>query len=411
MVMLCRAKTGTYFNYGSVFAALWTVVGIMANTGALGIYLPNTLVNVCIVAGVFVFGLVYSIFAKKERTTALTVLEMSSVVRVKAMLVANAAALVFMIPHFMVSLNLIRTRGFAYLRAVNYTGFDVTGRSTLINLILENLCFPLFVATAILGVIMILTAKKGAIPLIIAAVVNTTVYEFTVGARNGFVVLMVVAVFAAIKIGYPLVRERIKLPRSLKWILYPIGLLLVWVVIYITGERSLEQKSLFENFYYYFFAGPSYLTQLLEHMQEYRLNQDLFLGSGTFGFVYNLIATVLNRFGLGVFDSGYVLNSVLSNVYYQVSDSTRLNAMATLYFPFLMDWGYVGIVLGPAIVAAISTWIARQQRKTNAIRWYAIGIFWMYVLYRTIFKWDMLSMASFFILLFLFLFTKTEKQA
>lgn len=410
MFMLCKAKTGSYLNFGSVFTIMWTAVGVMANTGVYGIYLPSTIVNISIIAGVFVFGITYALKARNEIASADDILSMNCEVRTKMVIVCNIIALIFMLPHFAVSLALIQSRGFAYVRAVNYTGFDVTGRSTLINLVLQDICFPMFFATSILSVIMLLLGKRSGVKILLLSLVNVTVYEIINGARNGFVVLILVVVFAFFKIRFPLMRERVQnISRSKKRIIYPIVFLLIWMVVYITGERSLGNKSLLENFYYYFFAGPSYLSQLLQQLQGYKLNNDLFLGSATFGFIYNIFATLMNTFfGFNIFNSGYTMNSVLSNAYLSVSSSARINAMATVFFPFLMDYGYLGIIIGPMIIAMISQYIAKKQQRRNSIRWYAIGIYWLYVIYRTIFKWELIAMSAFFVLFFIVLFTKNE---
>lgn len=412
MFILCKLKTGTYFNFGSIYAMLWTVIGIMANSGIYDIYLPSAIVNTSILVGLFVFGLVYAVCAKKEVVSAEEILNMNSVVRLKAIVITNLAAMVFMLPYFFVSLSIIRTKGFAYLRAINYAGSEITGRSTFINLILQNVCFPLFFACAIIGIIMLFLSKRGALQIVIISLINVVIYEFINGARNGFVIIILVVVFAFIKVRFPLVKKRIQtLSKWKRSIIYPIVFGLVWIVVYITGERSLGGKSIFENFYYYFFAGPSYLSQLLNQMQGYKLNSDLFFGSATFGFVYNILATVLNVvLGMNVFNSGYVMNSVLSNAYYNVSNSTRINAMATSFFPFLMDFGYAGIIIGPALIALISQYISRNQKKHNSIRWYAIVIYWTYVLFRTIFKWELISMSAFFVFFFIVVFTKKDPR-
>ena len=237
--------------------------------------------------------------------------------------------------------------------------------------------------------------------------VNLVMYELINAARNGYVIAIIILIFAYFKIRAPRFSTKIKIKGILRSVIIIIVFAaLMYAIIYVTSQRSLGGMSIFETFYYYFFAGPSYLSQLLSHMSEYKVGTNLFWGSGSFGFIYNIVANVGNSvFHLNLFNSGYVLNSFLTNVYYYVSDSIRINAMATCYFPFLMDFGYFGMLLGPFGMALASIRIKKNVILKNNIRMHSLDLFWLYILYRTIFKWELISMASFFIFLFIVIFT------
>lgn len=408
---LCKLKTGIYLNFGSVFTIIWGVTGALANTGFYGIYLPSELVNISMLAGIIIFGFIYLGGAKREVFGAADILEMNSFVRTRFLVISNIVALAFVLPYFYTALSIIWTKGFVYLRAVNYTGYDITGRSTIINLLLQNICYPLFLVTLIISMISLLIGKKNAVKLFILSLINIVIYEIMNGARSGLVTIIVILVIAFFKIRFPLMKERIQsISKGKKRAICLAMIALLWLVIAITNERTLGQKSLFENFYYYYFAGPSYLSQLLNHLQNYTLNSTLFWGTATFGFIYNIFATFLNLIGINAFNSIHTMNSVLSSVYFSVSNTSKINAIATVYFPFLMDYGYAGLVIGPIIIAMMSLYISKRNIGTNSIRWHSIQIYWFYIIYRTVFKWELISMSAFFVFFYIFVFTRQKTK-
>lgn len=404
-ISICIRNTGVFFNFGTIFCLLWAITGVLSNSRIYGFYVPSGLVNICMVIGIIIVGLGYAIKPICEKVDADSVLNMETTIKSKALFWSNILAFIFMIPFFKGSLAIIMSRGFAYLRAVNFSDMTVTGRSTIINLILQDICFPLFFVTMILSLIQLFTYKRGAVKLFLMSIANIFVYEIINGARNGFIIIIVILLFTFLKVMYPLIKDGIHISKRVKRIVIIAIIVMAFVVVYITRDRSLGGKSLLETFYYYYFAGPAYLSELLKNLDEYKLNNNFFVGTGTFGFVYNIIVTVLNFVGIRIFNSGHVLNSVLSNQYFNVSSSAKINAMATMYFPFLMDYGYFGIVLGPLMLVIASRYITKKAINKNNIRWYSISIFWMFVIYRTIFKWELIAMSSFFILFFIFLFT------
>ena len=410
LAYLCKQRTGRFFNYGTLYVLIWGLTGFLINTGLYGIYKPSFFVNIVMLLGMLTFAMTYVGLARSEVVPASKVQGMNATVKHKTIIVANVIVLIFMLPYVVTSLGIIASKGYSYLRAINYTAENITGRSTLINLMLQDVCFPVIFVTIVIGSIFFFLERKQSYLYLILGGINLVIYELINAARNGYVIAIIIILFAYFKIKALQFSTKIKIKGMLRSFLITIAVTaLVFEIIYVTSQRSLGGKSIFETFYYYFFAGPSYLTQLLEHMSEYKVGTDLFWGSGSFGFIYNIIANVGNSIlHFNIFNTGYVLNSYLSNVYYYVSNSTRINAMATCYFPFLMDFGYFGMILGPFGVALASALIKKNVILKNNIRMHVLDIFWLYVIYRTIFKWELISMASFFIFLFIIVFTTKD---
>ena len=108
--------------------------------------------------------------------------------------------------------------------------------------------------------------------------------------------------------------------------------------------------------------------------------------------------------------SDYIINSKLTSNSYFISPSVNANAMSTIFFPFLMDWGYFGIIIGSILMALIFGYIENKSNKKYDVRWIILSTYSYYFLYRTIFKYDGVSISFFFLIFFIFLFTSTENN-
>lgn len=411
-VMACKKNTKTIFNYGSYFCLIWTVVIIFSNSGIYGFYLPSGLVNFSMIIGVAIFGCVYCSRAPREKYISYEY-EYVSDINKKLIIICNIIAFAFMVPIFIKALAVISSSGYTYLRSIAGIGSQELGTSSMKDLALQAFCYPLTIASLVIGIRKLFLREKEATVIVALSAVNLSIYCIANAARNGFVVaiILVVLTLADEKRKKATNANRpVKLGFWQKIFIFIIVFAAIYAVVYISGQRASYSKSLLENIYLYFFAGPGFFTKLIEEHPNYLYFDGNLWGGATFGFVYNLISLPLNYIGINIPNSDYIVNSVMASGSMAISPIARVNAMSTAYFSFIVDWGYLGIIIGPLILCCLSIYISKKRVFRNNIRWDAIGIYWFYYLYHTIFKHDGLSISFFFVFAFIFLFTRDKNE-
>ena len=83
--------------------------------------------------------------------------------------------------------------------------------------------------------------------------------------------------------------------------------------------------------------------------------------------------------------------------------------MCTCFYPFILDWGYLGVIIGPVIVALIAGKLTKKLYKERNINTISLYIFFLYVLIRTVFKWDLLNLDFIVVIASLYFFTRRRK--
>lgn len=407
---LCRIQTKTYLNSGSIFCFIWGITGIFSNMGLYGVCLPSGIVNIAMLLGIAVFAIVYSALSRNRKINAQYISEMQCEIKYKIVYIINVLVFIYIIPFFIRALVIIRTEGFMYLRSIAGIESYEMGTTSLSNLILQAFCYPAIIATFTIGCILIFQGNKKSIKIIIISFINLTLYCLTNAARNGFIVLIVIFVVCYVKYYRTQRKENVQvISKKERFLSFLIACICIAILLWISNERSSDGDSIIRTAYLYYFGGPAYLSQLLDNLLNYKINSTLLFGVSSFGFVWNIFALVLNRIGFSIVNSDFIINSTLACRSLTVGSGVKLNAMSTIFFPFLMDWGYLGLIFGPILFAIFSNIIDKKTYWKNSIRWHAIEVYWFYVIYRSVFKWEGVSVGFFFVLFFIALFTKRDE--
>lgn len=407
---LCRIQTKTYINSGSIFCFIWGITGIFSNMGLYGVYLPSGIVNIAMLLGILLFAIVYSALSHNRKINVQYISEMQCEIKYKIVYVINVLVFIYIIPFFVRALVIIRTEGFMYLRSIAGIESYEMGATSLSNLILQAFCYPAIIATFTIGCILFFQGNKKSIKIIIISFINLTLYCLTNAARNGFIVLIVICMVCYVKYYRTQRKENVEvLSKKEHFLSFLIVCVCIAILLWISNERSSDGDSFIRTAYLYYFGGPAYLSQLLDNLLNYKINSTLLFGVSSFGFVWNIFALVLNRIGFSIVNSDFIINSTLACRSLTVGSGVKLNAMSTIFFPFLMDWGYLGLIIGPILFAIFSNIIDKKAYWKNSIRWHAIEVYWFYAIYRSVFKWEGVSVGFFFVLFFIALFTKRDE--
>ena len=386
------------------FAILWCVVLSVANMQLYNYYSPSLLVNSIIIIGIVIFAICFCVFSgKKNLKRVIDNNFFECHLNLQIIYFVNIIATIFTIPFLGNAINIIRNNGLAFLRAnAGDTNIGIASAGWQ-NVILDSVVRPVFMTMAILAVTVSFSEirKKTKIVLLSIAVVENFLLTLLTAARApmvNFVFYFIIAfiIFKGKNIIAAIKTEKKKIV---------VCIILIAIILYITNERNFSgDTSILENFYVYYFSGPSYMSRLLENVHEYGLNGKLLYGTATFGFITNWLSFIYTFLTGKSQGSLWVLGSVITNQQYWVGENTLLNAMCTVFYIFIVDWGILGIIIGPLIIAFISAKIFKNLYKRQTTFTYAIYIYWTYILIRTVFKWDLLNVdfAVFIVLMYLF---------
>lgn len=387
------------------FSVIWSLVGILANLELYGYYQPSYFVNWVILIGNLVFTIFFVIFFRKPFSLKINSFKNSSV-NIQNIQILNLICFVIILPYFIRSLSIISSSGFVYLRSVTGdTELGVIGSSLMSNVI-ESLIKPVIVATSVLSTTIIFTDEEKKEKIII--VLYSSIGIFLYSLLNASRILIVNYIFyfvISFLLFYKKTIINFIVKEKFKTLLI---IVLILFLLFMQNARSSDM-SILETFYIYYVSGPAYLSQIINDSQAFDINNEFLWGSATFGFLSNVVSNFLILLTGEPQGTVYLLGSVLTNKQYAVSPSHLVNAMSTVYYNFLLDWGSLGVLIGPIILAGISAFICNKAMKEKNIFYSSLLVFWLNVLIRTIFKWDLLGIDFIFIVLALSLFTNNNQ--
>ena len=398
----------------SFFSLMWCIVGFFTNTPILNYDSPSLFVNVCIVLGVLLFTVVFTISTPRTKviisdTRAIGVNEK---INYEWIVAVGAICWVLMIPRFSNSLRIISMQGLAFLRA-NLTNTELgISRGGLQDILFAYMVEPAIIATAILSFFLLFNDNEVGYKKYLVffySILSVLAYAFT-SAGRGIIVKYAFCFLFSILICRKRIISNIFKTRTVRY-----GFIIaVAAVFYITyqrrtwGNSDSGFSSILGTFYVYYFSGPAYMTKLMEAQPYYGGFRQLLYGQATFGFLTNFISWVL------VFLTGknqgslYLLGSVISNAYYNVAPTVRVNAMYTCFYTFWIDWGYIGILIGPILLALYSAYLFKRVYNKGSYIDSVMYVFWLYILIRTVFKLDTISVGVTIVYFCMRLFVRRE---
>ena len=396
----------------SFFSLLWCIVGFFSNTSILGYDQPSMFVNFCIITGIIVFTttFIYKVPGTKVAIKDNWEFGKYDKINYKSIVIINLVCWAFMIPRFKTAAQVISTEGFAFLRA-NLSNAEI-GLSTggVSDIVFGYMVEPILITTSILACFLLFKKQKSkkSILLFFYSIIVIITYAFTGAARGCLIKFAFCFFFVLIICKKNTIRNIIKM----KIVRYSL-ILLVSVVLFITFQRGTFDNndsaigSIFKTFYVYYFSGPTYMTKLIEAQPQYGGFGRLLYGSATFGFITNFFSWFLIFLTGKSQGSLYTLGSVISNTYYTVAPNIRINAMYTCFYTFWIDWGYLGIFIGPIFIALFSAYLFRQVYSKRDYKNCVIYVFWLYTLVRTLFKLDTIGVDLTIVFLCMKLFVRS----
>lgn len=375
------------------FSLLWCIIGFFSNTTIMDYEQPSLFVNLNIILGIIVFTIVYIILVPKIKVKINNNWNFgkSEIINYKNILLINIVCWGFMALKLKTAINILKTEGFTFLRA-NLTNKEIgLSYGGVLDIISGYMIEPVFITTAILAFFLVFSkeSKWKKILLLSSSILSIVVYAITSAAR-GCLVKIVFCFFFILLISKKKIILNIFKIKIIRYIM----VFLIVMVLFITFQRGTFEggnssiESIFRTMYIYYFSGPAYMSNLIVDQPQYGGFGKLLFGSATFGFITSFYSWILIFFTGKNQGALYLLGSEITNSYYTVAPFVKINAMYTCFYTFWVDWGYLGLIIGPTILASFSAYLFKRVYLKRDYRSCIIYIFWLYILVRTVFKLD-----------------------
>ena len=409
ILIINRSIFGTKIMPTDIFSAIWCIFAGTASLGVLGYYKTEFEVNIMIIVTIVVFNLAFiSVFAIRNRGlnckddgSEKTLLR-STHMNFYFIVFVNVVCWIISLPYLKESLTIIANEGFEALRryAFDFSGEESnTVANTNMQLVLIWLIQPVFTATMALSGVVFITKHKHRIPMLVLSLIDAAVYACLLGGRGIILKLVSLVGIAFIVAGGKNPFKYISRNGALITLIGALFAVLVWM----TMLRSFSGMSVVENVYAYIAAPFIYLQTLL---QEYPLSSTPMLwGSATVGGIVSVVG-IVGKIFFGI-DFAAPENTIpqITSGYLQIGQGIWFNSMTTMLYPFLRDFGYAGVFIGPAIFAAVVALVYRNFEKNRTLRGMCVLIYLFHTVIFSVQNYTFFKLEACMIIVFILLFT------
>lgn len=180
------------------------------------------------------------------------------------------------------------------------------------------------------------------------------------------------------------------------------------MTIILTNLRNWGNTSFIENVVIYYTGSFTFLDVILS---EFDWTTSPLFGTGMFGFIINFIHAL---FAL-IFEVPYNSSSCQVITHFTgiprfISPTVKYNAMTTMLYPFIRDFGFVGIIMGTSFLAWFISFVENKFKKSNSLLYLCLYVYLAFVLFDSVMSYQLLFPASGVTMGLLFIFIKSVKK-
>lgn len=397
-IFLLNRKLFGGFCISDLFTLMWFTCAGLASTGMFGLYTPGWIVYaMALFCGVF-FNVVYITFRKLSgiRYIPPKGSDFGDSISYGVVLALNAVAWIVCLLYLPHTIRILLTDGFSALRQTAYVASDWA--STYELMMFQWIIQPIFAATCVITSVSLVLHLRRARMLLCVSVVGIVLYILLFGGRGLIVKCVIFMALAMLFRESGNILQIIKKYRKIVFFALAAVLILFW----LTTLRSFAGYNVLGNIYMYFVAPFVYLRQLLD---VHPVGEMILWGSATLNFVvcfFWMVARIF--FGIDYNAPDYIITSN-DAVYYQIGEHASMNAMPTMMYPFLLDFGYPGLIFGVLVFALLACAVERHFYRARTIRSFAFLVFFGHMVLFSVQNYGLFRPENSMILIFIFLFT------
>lgn len=402
LLLLNKILYNTLIRSNSLFNLTWCMCGALASLGIFGLNKPILLVHILTIVCILSFNIVYMFTSYKKPLKKLQEDQSKpNEPNYRIIIAANIVAWIFTLPFIGRSITLIREYGFSGLRSFAYVSSDALASTAQLT-IFQNIIEPIFTITVLLCMIE-LSYKRLRKSIVIFALLDISVYTLLFGGR-AMIMEAGIFVFLSLWLRYRSFEKNFIsiLIKEHK----PIILLMIIAfggLVYLTTKRSIQNMSFLANVMVYFVGPFAFLSELIKDNNA--LSSGFLFGKAIFGWILSLFSIIVKLvFGMDYNGADYLISQITAPRRL-IGDGITFNALPTMLFPFIKDFGYLGSIIGPALYALVIVIIETKYYKGKSLFWLALFIYALYGIPFTIMNYYYMSAQTIIFLIILFVFT------
>ncbi len=352
------------------------------------------------------FNIAYLVFHKKsvldDRILALKLVASIDDVKknISILKILSIICWLVTIPLLIKSIPILMNSGMSTLRHIVYSENSIY--TTFDMMLIQYLARPLYSITIILSATM-LAVKKYDKPLFIITLINAIMYSLLTSGRALF---MQMVLFVGLSVWFFHGNNISKLFKTYRKIIIPITIILVGI-LWVSSLRVNRSYGVIGEFFIYMTGSIPYLSLLIESgkVEFYSL-----FGKAYFGFVLDSIRLILRFIGFNVVLSSQTVSELTLDSLY-VSPTIAINAIASTLLDFLLEAGFIGVILGGIISGIIAVSAENYYYKRMTIFSFILFLFIMQIMFFSIQLYGLGKVNTFISLLLMIVFIyKPQKK-
>lgn len=386
-------KTKKIIYPGVVFNFIWLVAIIMNQNNPNHFYAIHENTYAVILLGITSFNIPFLLCRTNRRSRITEANESLNEKSAKKILFVQLIIFMALIPLLLKAIQFHAIYGTAAFRSIYAEGVKY-GYMTVFErlLYIHYVIFPISMVTN--GMQIILWTKGITnVKYLIFGLVNEVIIMYCSAARGNLLIVILFFIFAVFISSMALDKvekyfKRVR--RQLKWFIIAGVALLVFMSI---QRGNVDEGNFILGFYKTlatnFSGGFNLLDQAVNSPEDWGLNEYRFGTASLRGFVEVLLFAIrlitLNRVNIE-------LTSVAeyASHFFNVSDTTKMNAYVTVFYTFMQDFGILGVVLLSMFFGYISVRFYNKVMQTATIKNTMFLMFMLVTLFYTTVRWQLM---------------------
>lgn len=400
VLIITKDKCKTIMKSNIIFTTVWCFGAALSSLGLYDLYKPSWIIHLYSITAIVFFNFTFFICNKNYEQKFSFQELWKGKTRIKLIYVLNFVAWIYMLRFISTSINIISLGGLKMLRAYAYNSGMGLG-STVELLVASNIVQPIFEATMIITVLDYNINKEHPLMLIITFI-DVAIYIISFGGRDIIIKLLFFYMAAFIIVRYSKINGIQPNKKKINVIF-----ILTFFIIFslLTQSRSWTETSIIKEIYYYCVGSFSYLQAIIQE----GIKLPLLYGSATFGFIYNIIDSILTLLYKFKYNGSDFQIVQVTAQYRGISSFRVSNALTTMLYPLIRDFGYFGIVFGSSFLAWFVCFVENKYKERNSLFFLSMYIFLLYILGSSTMNYYLIFPGCGMIMIFLFIFVGNIK--
>lgn len=353
-----------------LFNIIWSIVYIFIYVNLSNFYeVSNQAIIIMLVGQIFYnLGTTFKVRIGKRKNVTICDSDGAAFRIPNLIIVIQIILLCLMLPFISKAMTSILINGFnmqRYYFATNETDFfSSVQRLIYIYLIV----FPLNKAICLLCVMELISKKKISLKLIISAVSMGCETIITAGR---FAIVDILFCFMMVFFVMKKRGKQDKETKKLSRVVITVFVSVVAGIMLISSMRTLKDdnmlKILFANTIDYFTIGPRLLDKALMDPVTWGLN-DFGCGGFTLAGLMEIVRLFFAFLHIPINLNFFGRSQEVAGLYFAISPTGKMaNAFTTMYYYFMRDFSYLGLVILPFLFGLICSNIYRKSNRENSI--------------------------------------------